>query len=295
MAIPELPRRNLLLAGVASVAGVAALAAGCASQTGSTRSTGPSIGPVADHDPVSPAPSAGTADPAAEASRATVPVLCYHQIRAWAGGDSSYNKNSLICPPDNFRRQLDGIKDAGFTTITPDAYLAHLRTNAPLPDKPVMLSFDDGKDSQPNVAAPELTKRGMTGTFFIMSVVIDKPGWITSKQVADLAAAGHTVGSHTYDHHDVRKYAGKDWEEQFVKPRDVLRKLSGQPVETFAYPYGAWNAAAFPHLAQAGYTTAYQLGDKPVDAANPLFTLRRILVNSRLDGAGIVAELTKKP
>ena len=205
-----------------------------------------------------------------------------------------HSKQVLICPPANFRRQLDGLAEAGYTTISPDDYLAHLG-GASLPDNPVIISFDDGKDSQPLVAGPELVRRGMVGTFFVMTVVIGKSGWITPKQIKVLADAGHTIGSHTWDHHQVTKYSGDDWRIQFDEARATLRKHSGQAVETFAYPYGAWNPAALPHLAEAGYTTAFQLGEKPVDPGAPALTLRRVLVNSTWSGDAIVKAVRQAP
>lgn len=143
------------------------------------------------------------------------------------------------------------------------------------------------------VAGPELAKRGMHGVFFIMSVVIGNSGWISKRQIKELADAGNEIGSYTWDHHAVTKYSGTDWAEQFEKPRATLSAASGQPVDSFAYPYGAWNAAALPHLRAAGYTSAYQLQEKPLDAANADLTLRRILVDSRWDGAKTVKALEK--
>lgn len=293
-------RRAFLLGGAALLAGCAQTPPGGPGSPPAAAPTSPtptSPGASSPGTPPSPGGAAstgsGATDVAAQMSRTGIPVLCYHQIRPWAAGDSAYNKRSLICPPENFRRQLDGLVEAGYTSITPDAYLAHVRTGAALPAKPVLLTFDDGKDSQPLVAAPELTRRGLTGTFFVMTVVIGNPGWITATQIRAMAGAGHTIGSHTWDHHDVRKYTDKDFDTQFVKARETLRKHSGQAVETFAYPYGAWNAAALPKLAVAGYTTAFQLQEQKVDAAAPPLTLRRTLVDSTWDGAAIVKAVAK--
>jgi hypothetical protein len=80
--------------------------------------------------------------------RATVPVLCYHQLRNWASSDSLYNRVNLICPPKYFRAHLDVLAEDGWTTISPDRYLRHLTAGAELPAKPVILSFDDGSASR---------------------------------------------------------------------------------------------------------------------------------------------------
>lgn len=278
----RLTRRGVLLAG-------AALLTGCATPTASRpQGSGTPAGVAAE----SPLP---TPEPTPTPGAASVPVLCYHQVRDWASGDSSYTRQLLVCPPKNFRAQLDALGEAGYTTITPDAYLTHLRTGAGLPDKPVLLSFDDGKDNQALVAGPELDRRGMVGTFFVMTVVIGNAGWISATQIKDLAEAGHTIGSHTWDHHAVTSYAGEDWRTQLDGSREKLRSLSGQEVTTFAYPYGAWNAAALPHLREAGYTTAFQLQEKPLDAEEPALTLRRILANSTWSGAQTIKAVTKAP
>jgi peptidoglycan/xylan/chitin deacetylase (PgdA/CDA1 family) len=101
--------------------------------------------------------------------RATVPVLCYHQLRNWTSSDSQYNRVNLICPPKNFHAHLDALAENGWTTISPGHYLRHLTTGAALPPKPAMLSFDDGTAGQAHEGLAQLTRRGMTGTFFVMT------------------------------------------------------------------------------------------------------------------------------
>lgn len=225
------------------------------------------------------------------ASRATVPVLCWHQLRDWRPSDSSYDRNGLICPPANFRAQLDAIQRGGYTTIDPDQYLAHMTSGAPLPPKPILLTFDDASGSQVTNGLPELRRRNMRGTFFIMTVVLDKRNWMTRADLRTLDHAGMTVAAHTYDHHEADKYSGTDWQVQLNQPRSELEKIIGKPVRHFAYPYGAWNSGDFPHLRAAGYSTAFQLTEKPMDPAQPLYTLRRTLVVSTWTGPQLLAHL----
>lgn len=293
------PGRRAFLAGLAGLSGLTL--AGCAVADHSSPvgvQTGTSDPATADGSG-SPSPSARgglrTAQPASAAqrvARATVPVLCYHQVRDWAGGDSGYTRSMLIIPPARLAAQLDGIKSAGYTAISPTQYRDHLFTGAQLPDKPVILSFDDGRDNQFSAALPALTQRGMTGTFFIMTVILGNSGWITRDDVKRFADAGMTIGSHTWDHQMVTKYsASKDYTSQLAQPRELLRQLSGQEVDDFAYPYGAWNTAVLPQVQKAGYRSAYQLQDKPLDPQHPELTLRRILAVSTWDGQEVVAKL----
>ena len=304
--MPDPISRRTLLAG--SLATVAAAVAGCGGsgrsapavsvphRSGSrprpTTTTPAATTPGATAPGASrPAPPRAPADAASIARRATVPVLCWHQLRDWTAGDSAYDRQALICPPAAFRAQLDALAAAGYTTITADQYFEHLTAAAPLPPRPVLLSFDDSQGSQISVGLPELVRRRMTGTFFVLTVVLDKPRWMSRADLRRLARAGMTVAAHTWDHQRADRYAGRDWQVQLVEPRAELQRIAGRPVRHFAYPYGAWSPADFPHLAAAGYLTGYQLAGEPMDRTHPLFTLRRILVDSRWTGPELLRAL----
>jgi peptidoglycan/xylan/chitin deacetylase (PgdA/CDA1 family) len=225
------------------------------------------------------------------AARAVVPVLCWHQLRPWVRTDTGYARRFLICPPAAFRAQLDALVHAGHTTIDPDDYLAHLVQGTPLPPRPVLLSFDDSQASQIIEALPQLQARRMRGTFFAMTVVLDKPGWMSRTDLRRLHAAGMTVAAHTWDHHRADRYTGRDWAVQLEQLRALLEHVLDAPVRHFAYPYGAWSPEDFPHLQAAGYRSAYQLSDRPLDPAQPLLTLRRTLVESHWTGPQLLAQL----
>ena len=252
------------------------------SRTGSTSETSPTS-----------ASATTTADPAEITSRTTVPVLCWHQLREWEPSDSDYDRQLLVCPPKTFRAHLDAIVENGWSAISPDDYLRHLATGAPLPAKPVLLTFDDSQGSQITHGLPELMRRDLKATFFIMTVVLGNTGWMTKADVKNLARKGMTIGGHTWDHHRVDEYSGSDWQEQLVQPRKMLETITGKPVEHFAYPFGAWNPPALTHVAEAGYRTAFQLDDKQPSTTTPLLTLKRSLVNSTWTGSGLHDHLTK--
>jgi peptidoglycan/xylan/chitin deacetylase (PgdA/CDA1 family) len=176
---------------------------------------------------------------------------------------------------------------ARFTTITPAQLLAYLRYDTPLPPRPVLLSFDDASAGQYTNALPVLLRHGFTATFFVMTVVLDKPGWLSRDQVRALDRQGMTIGAHTWDHHPVTRYAEADWRTQLVEPARELARILDRPVRLFAYPYGLWNQAALPRVAAAGYEAAFQLSDRP-DANQPLFTIRRVMAVSGWDGAALL-------
>ncbi|CCH52183.1 polysaccharide deacetylase [Fibrisoma limi BUZ 3] len=224
-------------------------------------------------------PAGKIADPATILSRQQVPVLCYHQIRDWRARDSKSAKDYIV-PPDLFKDHMQMLADSGYHTILPDQYYAYLTTGAPLPAKPVMITFDDGDLDQYTVAAPILEKHGFKASFFIMTVAIGRRGYqpyMDKQQIKDLSDRGHTIGAHTWDHHNVKKYQGDDWKIQIDEPNEKLQTITGKPVRYFAYPFGLWNEAALPELKKRGYLMAFTLAEKKRDPQLPLLTTRRII------------------
>lgn len=232
---------------------------------------------VARPAPARPAPAAPRTDVAAVAARATVPVLCYHQIRPITGADSAQDRTYIV-PAKTLDAQLGAVERAGYHAVTADAVADHMARGTKLPSKPILITFDDASAGQYTRALPLLRKHGLRATFYVMTVVLGKEGWLTKAQVRRLDRAGMEIGVHTWDHSSVPDYAGDgDWTTQLTEPKAELEGIVGHPVDTFAYPFGLWSAAAFPHLADAGIRIAFQLGDE-LDPAAPLFTARRILV-----------------
>ena len=161
--------------------------------------------------------NAEPADAATVLARKQVPILCYHQIRDWTAKDSKVAKDYIV-PVADFKAQLKMLADSGYNTILPDQLFSYLNYGTALPPKPIMLTFDDTDLDQYTVAAPEMKKYGFKGVFFIMTVSLGRPGYMSRDQVRELSDAGHVIGSHTWDHHNVKKYQGEDWVTQIEKP-----------------------------------------------------------------------------
>jgi len=215
--------------------------------------------------------------PSVVLGRKEVPILCYHQVRDWKATDSKVSKD-YIMPPADLRAQLKMLHDSGYHTILPDQLFAYLTKGAALPSKPIMLTFDDTDEDQFTVAFPEMKKYGFKGVFFIMTVSLNRaPHYMSKEQVKELYDAGNVIGSHTWDHHNVKKYQGKDWEIQIDKPTRQLEAITGKPIRYFAYPFGLWNHQAFPELRKRGFIAAFGLADKR-DETDPLMCIRRIIV-----------------
>lgn len=214
-------------------------------------------------------------------ARKQVPILCYHQVRNWKPTDGKVGKDYIV-EIQNFKDQMKMLADSGYHTILPDQLYAYLNTGAKLPSKPIMLTFDDTDMDQFTVVRPTLDKYGYKAVYFIMTVSIGRKGkfvdYMTKEQIKQLSDEGNVIGSHTYDHKNFKKYAGKDWEEQLDKPTKKLEEITGKKMTEFAYPFGLWNAEGIPELKKRGFRMAYQLSTKR-DEKDPLFTIRRIIAS----------------
>jgi len=229
--------------------------------------------------------SSSTADAATIFSRKEVPVLCYHHIK-----DVLPRHSELFVTTANFKAQMKILSDSGFHTITPDQLYDYLTKASPLPVKPVMITYDDNDEDGFSIAKTEMDKYGFKGVYFIMTITIGKPNYMSKEQLRQLVNEGHIVASHTWDHHRVDRYKTidtitvgvkkklvNDYDAQITDPKRTLEEIIGKPVEYFAYPYGLWKPEAIPEIKSRGIKLAFQLSTKR-DSAEPLYTVRRMIV-----------------
>ncbi|SDT13047.1 Putative cell wall binding repeat 2 [Microterricola viridarii] len=123
----------------------------------------------------------------------------------------------------------------------------------------VSLTFDDANaDQMP--AAQMLSTKGLPGTFFINSGFVDQPGWMSTADLATLAAEGHEIGGHTRSHPDLTQVPQDEVLRQICNDRVTLSNM-GYQVTSFAYPFASANASVEAAAASCGYNSARGLGD----------------------------------
>ncbi|MDO5524099.1 MAG: polysaccharide deacetylase family protein, partial [Bacteroidia bacterium] len=199
-----------------------------------------------------------------------IPILCYHRIAN--GRNDAYSVS-----PETFASHLQVLADSGYNSVLPDALHDYLLHNKPLPEKPVVITFDDSRIEHIEIAAPELEKRNFRGTFFIMTVTYNKKGYMSTGQIAEMAKRGHTVGLHSWDHVMATKYTDSAaWAKQVIEPKKKLEEIIGQPVQYWAYPNGVYNRNAAEELAQH-FDLSFILMSKR-DSVYPLQTVKRMIV-----------------
>jgi peptidoglycan/xylan/chitin deacetylase (PgdA/CDA1 family) len=222
-------------------------------------------------------------------ARPQVPILCYHQVRDYKSTDSRSSRDYIV-PPSIFSAQMKALADSGYHTILPKDLYVYLATGAGLPEKPVLISFDDGCDEQFDITHQVLDPLRFKASFFIMTVSVNRPNYLKADQIKQLSEEGHAIGLHTWDHHNVKQYQPQDWVTQVDKPKAQLEKIIGAPIQFFAYPFGLWNEAAIPALKNRGLQAAFQLSTAR-DPKDPLYTIRRIIVTGDASGTKLIAQM----
>ena len=187
-------------------------------------------------------------------------MLMYHSV--------SRNKTLPDWPwavsMQRFRDQLDFLVAEGYQTPTMEE-LATAPRSASL-KRSVVITFDDGYQDNLD-ACEELKKRGMRATWFIVSGSVGKtPGWpedgrpagrlLDASELRDMQSAGMEIGSHTVNHARLTTLDDAQMKDELLHSKASLEALLGKPVNSFAYPYGSWDARCVEAVEQAGYTAA---------------------------------------
>lgn len=227
-------------------------------------------------------------------ARKEVPVLCYHQIRNNIASDSKRAHDDIIAP-DKFRDHIKMLADSGYHSILPDQLYDYLVYGKQLPQKPIMITFDDTDEDQFTVGNSTLKKYGFKGVYFIMTVSIGRKGrinYMTKEQIKQLADEGNTIASHTYDHKNFAHFTDEDWKTQIDEPTKKLEQITGKKVEYFAYPYGVFKAENLPKLKEHSFKAAFILSTER-DENYPLYTIRRIIDPGRYTAKNLYYSINK--
>ena len=198
-----------------------------------------------------------------EAARG-VPVLSYHQV-------NDEDNNALTVPTAVFEQQMAYLHDNGYHAITPDQLNAYLTEGAPLPEKPVLITFDDVYRDNYENAFPVLQKYGMTATIFLISDFMDRfDKYLTWQQVQEMSEAGIYMGAHTLSHFELPGLSKAELYQQIEGGKLAIEWKTLRFTEYIAYPCGSYNADVLAVARDCGYkcgfTVRYDLvhpGDNP--------------------------------
>jgi peptidoglycan/xylan/chitin deacetylase (PgdA/CDA1 family) len=222
-------------------------------------------------------------------ARQRLPVLMYHSVLGTPYYAPSAN-NPYVVSEENFAAQMKYLYDNGYTTITTEQLTDFLFGGKALPDRAVLLTFDDGYLDNAVFAYPIMKQYGFTGAVFVItSLITETPGTIRAypHQYMSLEDMQNTTdvfefGSHTDDMHSLVGNVPRTMSASTDEIRADLRKSFEYPMtfrNGFAYPRGMHNNHTLSALRAEGVQFAFTTRQGYVTADSPPMTLNRYFIS----------------
>ena len=249
-----------------------------------------------------------------------VPVLMWHNLAEESSGD-------MTISVDTFRAQIEALHEAGFKTVSLQQLYDYVHFGTELPEKPIVLTFDDGYFSNYEYAFPILQEYDMQATIFAIGVSVGKDTYkdtdhamtphFGADEAREMVDSGLiSVQSHTFDMHQwppfedgnaqVRETllpfdgeADADYEAaveaDFAESRELLESITGQPVNALAFPEGAYVTLTQDALRSAGaeltFTTVRAVNTVVKGLPQSLCAMPRFGMTESTDMTALLAEL----
>jgi peptidoglycan/xylan/chitin deacetylase (PgdA/CDA1 family) len=223
---------------------------------------------------------------------AEVPILMYHYVSELPP-DADVYRRDLTVSPEAFEAQLQYLDEAGYHPITlTDIYL-YLTEGHPLPEKPIVLTFDDGYRDAYEVVFPKLLDHGFPGTFFVLATPahFESEAYLTWAQMKEMSDAGMAIEAHGRDHVDLRNRSWDFLVYQTLGVREAIEYHTGQTPHFFCYPSGQRDANVIAVLKAAGYWAAVTTEWGRTYTREDLFEMPRLRVRGGESLESFIAKL----
>ena len=218
-----------------------------------------------------------------------IPILMYHSVAQ----STNPKFKQYAVPPALFAEHMTYLHEHSYTPINVTHLVRMLsQERFALPERPVVLTFDDGFADFYTSALPVLQQCGFTATLYIATGFIGSTSrWLaregeatrpmlTWTQVNEIGACGIECGGHTHWHPQLDTLPLAEARDEIVRCKKLLEDHSGQKVSSFAYPHGYHSAAVKRLVREAGYTSACVVGYAMSSTTADPFALARLRVGA---------------
>jgi peptidoglycan/xylan/chitin deacetylase (PgdA/CDA1 family) len=247
--------------------------------------------------------SARTTSKKVQSATAAVPILMYHSI----GTTTMAKFRAFAVDPAEFAEQMDYLDSEGYQPVTAREAAERQASGVPLPERSLVLTFDDAYADFYTAALPVLRKHGFSSTLYVPTGCVGTTAWFNAFMGGEVhpmmswAALrdAHTEGveiaahSHTHPHMDLLSRGAV--RDEVSRSRGLLEDHLGGPVDGFAYPFGYWNRVARAAVSDGGFRYAVAVADLEVSPGDDMFTLPRLTVRAGIGTAGLARLLSTPP
>ncbi len=214
-------------------------------------------------------------------------VLCYHRFKQRTEKNKK-QMDSYFVTPQQFEEQMQYLKENGYNVISMKKFIDYMYGEDDIPEKPVLITIDDGYKSIYDYAYPILKKYKFPATVFLYQVFF--PGGksaLNVNETMDLIKNDFSFGCHSNTHPVLTKKNKLSDEEyieflkkEIIEPKKYLEKKLGIPIETFAYPYGSYSKEVHFIIKKAGYKLAFSVVPSYNTKDTDKFSLKRTMIYS---------------
>ena len=223
----------------------------------------------------------------------TVPILLYHSV--------SDDPPGWIAPytvsPATFAAHLDMVVASGRVPLTVSQY-ADRRHEGTLPERPVLITVDDGFADFASNALPILAERNLPSTLYVTTgaladrhqdSVLPAAAMLRSPDLPVLEAAGVEIGAHSHTHRQLDLLPAGAVADDLSLNRDVLADTLGHPIRSFAYPHGYWRAQVRRVVSDAGFDSACGVAEAHSSARDHPLALSRLMIHADTSASTVAA------
>lgn len=190
-----------------------------------------------------------------------VPILVYHELGTPPPSESS---PGLYVSDTDFVAEMQWLHQHGYQAVTLDEVMNAWFHGGTLPDKPIVITFDNGYIPQATFAPAVMSKYGWPG---VLNEIVEDH--LSNSRLAHLISIGWEIDSHSLTHPDLTTVSESELNNQVVASRQFLQRNFHIPVNSFCYPSNRYDARVIAAVKDAGYTNALTENAGFATRANP--------------------------
>jgi peptidoglycan/xylan/chitin deacetylase (PgdA/CDA1 family) len=221
---------------------------------------------------------------------APVPILMYHVIAAAPPGAAYAD---LWVSPETFAREMAALAHAGYHATTLDAVWRAWHGHGTMPRHPIVVSFDDGYQSQSTRARRTLARLGWSGVLNLAVKNVGIAGGLTRNEVRAMMRDGWEIDAHTISHVDLTTLDAAGLAHEIAGSRAWLHRAFGVPVDFFCYPAGRYDPGVEAAVRAAGYLGATTTNLGIASHGHDPFAMPRVRVSPAMTAADLLAVLRR--
>jgi len=152
-----------------------------------------------------------------------IPVLYYHSVKESAD-------NEVTIKPEDLKSELKYIKDQGYITLTMRQLKDYILNNSPIPEKSILITFDDGYMDNYYSAFPILKEFNMTATIFCITSELDGSYYLSKEAIKEMSDYGIDIESNTVTHPHLNKLDYDKQLNELVQSKKTLEEITGKEI-----------------------------------------------------------------